>query len=262
MKSRLRKLRLIQLALIASIPIFGWIAEVAFFPGSNDWTLRHWSVAGLALLAAWAGLRLRYPLLSRSKQALAKDASNPKALRQWEAGNVIGMACAENVSMYGLVVRMGFGGTLWQASLFYAAGLVLLLLWTPRLSTEPTSDARASGLSALLLPRSRQADRTAQDVSWDPKSRTAKMLIGSALALGTVPFAGGAVIGVLRPTPAVIVAVGLGLWLSENGVLFLLARWAGSRAKLPPLRFLTSVIPFAAVYGVVVIAVGSILRGR
>jgi len=34
--------------------------------------------------------------------------------------------------MGGLVVRMVFGGAFWQASLYYAAALFLLLLWTPR----------------------------------------------------------------------------------------------------------------------------------
>ena len=53
-------------------------------------------------------------------------------LRQAEVGQIIGLAMAEGVVQWGLVVRMILGGALWQASSFYAAGLFLLLLWAPR----------------------------------------------------------------------------------------------------------------------------------
>jgi hypothetical protein len=139
-KSKLTKLRLIQWALIAAIPIFGWVAEIGRDPGSNDWTLRHWVVVALALWVALGGFRFRRRLLDRSSQELAKDSSNPKALKHWEAGNVIGLAMAEAVVQWGLVVRMVLGGALWQASLFYGVGLLLLLRWTPRMPTTPPSN--------------------------------------------------------------------------------------------------------------------------
>jgi F0F1-type ATP synthase membrane subunit c/vacuolar-type H+-ATPase subunit K len=131
-KSKLRKLRLIQFTMIAAIPMFGWVAE-SIGRGSSDWTLWHWVMTGLALYAALAGLFFRRRLMDRSQEAFAKDASNPKALKQWEAGHLIGLASAEAVVVWGVAVRMVLGGALWQASLFYAAGLILLLLWTPRM---------------------------------------------------------------------------------------------------------------------------------
>jgi hypothetical protein len=53
MKPKLKKLRLIQLAMIAVIPIFGWVAEFGRGRGSSDWNLRHWFVMGLALWSAF-----------------------------------------------------------------------------------------------------------------------------------------------------------------------------------------------------------------
>ncbi len=135
MRSKLGKLRLIQSAYILAIPLFVWISESVCGRGSNDWKLWHWVMAGLALYAALGGFSLRRKLMRRSEEALAKDASNPKALRQWQAGHFIGFAFAEAIVLYGIVVRMVIGGALWQASLFYAAGLFLLLLWTPRMPT-------------------------------------------------------------------------------------------------------------------------------
>jgi len=84
------------------------------------------------------GFRLRRRFLQRSGEELAKDASNLKALKEWEAAHLIGLASAEAIVIWG--VRMVLGGALWQASLFYATGLLLLLLWTPRMPiTTPAS---------------------------------------------------------------------------------------------------------------------------
>ena len=140
MKSKLGKIRLIQAAFIVAILLFVRVAESVRGRGSNHWTLWHWVMTGLALYAALVGFFFRRKLLRRSEEALAKDASNPKALNQWQAGHLMGFASAEAIVLWGVVVRMVLGGALWQASLFYAAGLFLLLLWTPRMPiTTPTS---------------------------------------------------------------------------------------------------------------------------
>ncbi len=123
-----------------AIPFFGWIGESIRGHGSSDWTLWHWLMTGLALYAALGGFFFRRTLMRRSEDALAKDATDPKALKQWETGQLIGMSMAEGVVVMGFVVRVVLGGVLWQASMFYAAGLLLLLLWTPRLPTKPVSD--------------------------------------------------------------------------------------------------------------------------
>lgn len=136
MKSRLSKLRLFHVAFIASVPLYVLFAENVRHRGNGNWTSWHWVVAGLTLWTALGGFRLRRRIIGRSKEALAKDASNPKALKQWEAGQMIGMASAEAIVLWGVVLRVVLAGALWQASLFYAAGLFLLLLWTPRMPTK------------------------------------------------------------------------------------------------------------------------------
>jgi hypothetical protein len=131
-ESKLRKLRLIQGSLIVVILIFAWVAEIGRNRGSSDWTWRHWLVTGLALWAVSGGFHLRRRLAHRSGAA-TKDVASPKALRQWEALQVMSLAMAGGVAGWGLVVRMVLGGALWQAALFYAVALFLLLLWTPRM---------------------------------------------------------------------------------------------------------------------------------
>jgi membrane protein implicated in regulation of membrane protease activity len=137
-KSKLGKLRLVQWALIGAVLIFVRIGELIGNPGSNDWTWQHWLVTGFALWAVWGGFRFRRRMLDRSKCTLAKDASDPRAAKQWQAGQLVALAIAENIALWGLLIRVAVGGALWQASLFYGASLALLLLWTPRLpSTLP-----------------------------------------------------------------------------------------------------------------------------
>ncbi len=134
------KTRLIQSAFIASILLFVRVAESGRGRGNNDWTLWHWVMTGLAVYATLVGFSFRRKLLRRSEEALAKDASNPRALKQWQAGQFLGFAFAENIAIWGVLVRMVLGGALWQASLFYGAALFLLLLWTPRMPiTTPAS---------------------------------------------------------------------------------------------------------------------------
>ena len=132
MKSQLRKLHLIQAAFIAVIPIVAYITEILFERGSSQWTWRHSLAVGLAFWSAFTGFRFRRRLIRRSESALEDDPSNQKALRQWQAGQIIGMAFAESIVWWGLTLRIVFGGTFRQAGLFYTTGLFLLLLWTPR----------------------------------------------------------------------------------------------------------------------------------
>jgi|ERR1019366_9164356 hypothetical protein len=139
MKSKLRKLRLVQFAMIAAIPMYEWVAESTRGRGSSDWTLWHWVMTGLALYAAAVGFFFGRRMIPRSEEAIAKTVSDPKALKQWEAGHLIRLASAEAIAVWGVALRMVLGGTLWQASFFYAVGLLLLLLWTPRMPTTPAS---------------------------------------------------------------------------------------------------------------------------
>lgn len=120
----------------------------------------------------------------------------------------------------------------------------------------------ATGLPVLLSIRRQQTDGTVQDAPWSSQSRRTRLVHGAELAMVAVPFIGGAVAGGLWPIPLVIVVVGLGLWLSQMGVLFLLARCAGLRQKFPAPYSLTTLITFAAAYSLAVVVVGFIFGSR
>jgi hypothetical protein len=140
MKSKLGTLRLIHAAHIAAIPLFAWVAQSRCACDNSGWNLSHWVVTGLALYGGIGGFVFRRTLMRRAEEALRKDASSSKGLRQWQAANIVPMTMAESIVVWGVVLQMVLGGALWQASFFYAGGLILLLLWMPRIPTT------ASGL--------------------------------------------------------------------------------------------------------------------
>jgi hypothetical protein len=83
-------------------------------------------------------LRTRY--ISTSAEILRAEPENQAALAKWRMGNVISFTFAQTVTLFGFLLR--FLGAQWKvAGVFFAAGLLLLLLWTPRAIT--TTDGRS-----------------------------------------------------------------------------------------------------------------------
>lgn len=132
MESAFKKVRLTQLALLFAIPLFAWIGEIGRGNGSSDWNWRHWIAIALCIWSVSGAFRLRSRMLGQSTEKLMRNIADVKAVRQWEAGQIISLAMAESVAYWGLVMRTVFHGALWQASIFYSIGALLLLLWTPR----------------------------------------------------------------------------------------------------------------------------------
>lgn len=90
-------------------------------------------VAAAADLAV--GFTRRKALVDSALEALESDPADGPALGKWFLGNVIGFAVAETVALFGVVLK--FQGAGWNvAGPFFAAGLLALLLWQPRLSSS------------------------------------------------------------------------------------------------------------------------------
>jgi F0F1-type ATP synthase membrane subunit c/vacuolar-type H+-ATPase subunit K len=82
------------------------------------------SEVGLALF-------FRARLVAASEAVLRSDSENKDALSKWRTGNLLSFCFAETITLFGLMLKLlGFG---WKiAGVFFASGLILLLLWTPR----------------------------------------------------------------------------------------------------------------------------------
>jgi hypothetical protein len=83
------------------------------------------------------GIRSRQ--LAAAREILRTAPDDDAALSRWRAGNILGFVCAESVSLFGLVLK--FLGAQWNiAGLFFAVGISLLLIWTPRLDLPSQPD--------------------------------------------------------------------------------------------------------------------------
>src|SRR4029077_3211520 len=98
-KSKLRKLRLIQLLLIAFVLISASLAELTFARTGSHWSLQHWLMSGLAVVCMLEGFNFRYRFLPPASVALARDPASPKALRRWEAWLMMCITMAGTVAM-------------------------------------------------------------------------------------------------------------------------------------------------------------------
>lgn len=136
-KSRLKRLRVIQLAVI--VYLLATISLTEFFQRQeiDRWTWMHWVAAGVSLYLILQGFDFRRRLMPRPGELFAGGALNRKSLDRWQVGQVYGFGMAGGVAMWGVGVRWVLDGPLWQASLFYITGIFFLLLWTPRMPAAP-----------------------------------------------------------------------------------------------------------------------------
>ncbi len=135
MKAKIGKLRIIQVAHLITIPILVWVANMIPPADSPDWTLWHWIVTGFAVYSVCVGFFLRRKLMQGSLKALQDNPLDSKAVKQWQTAQLVSISLAEAPVVCGWVLQFFLGAMIEQAAPFYAAGLFLLLLWTPRMPT-------------------------------------------------------------------------------------------------------------------------------
>lgn len=88
-----------------------------------------WIVLVLAVACAVQGFTLQQRIVTRPNRTHRGSGSSTPFSR-WRAGNIVRLAFATAVGLYGLVLSE-FGGPLWQVDSLFVIGLVLLLIWKP-----------------------------------------------------------------------------------------------------------------------------------
>lgn len=107
------------------------------------------------------------------------------------------------------------------------------------------------------------ADGIVQETPWIPLAPKANIARGFAAgAIGAVPYIGGITVGYVLPRPAIIVAVGLALWVGQMLAVSALAHSHRTRTKYPTLYSLTTLFTFGAGYGFAVVVVAFMFRAR
>ncbi len=128
----LLQVRVIHVAFVITWFMFVIVLQVVLKPSVK--AVEPVKLGALALAAfssVSVGWTIRGKMLALSAEALRRDPEDRAGLGQWRAANVLSFAFAETVMLLGLVLRvMGADWTI--AGWFFAAGLILLVLWTPR----------------------------------------------------------------------------------------------------------------------------------
>lgn len=90
------------------------------------------AIALVAVTDIALALYLRSQYMGRSVEVLREQPADTAALARWRTGNIVSFTFAETITLCGLALK--FLGADWRiAGPFFAVGLVLLLLWFPRL---------------------------------------------------------------------------------------------------------------------------------
>ena len=132
MDAALKIVRLIRIALIASIVLYALIGEVV---GRGVTTVPnttvYFAITFVAIADVGAIAVMRRLFVTPAEGVLASQPADTAALGRWRAGYLITYALCEAVALFGLVLRI-LGFPLSQVATFYAVGLILLLLFGPR----------------------------------------------------------------------------------------------------------------------------------
>jgi hypothetical protein len=131
MGAALRTVRLIQIAMLASVGVYAVVGEIAGPRFTADAKMLYViSFASISLVGAI--LVVRKTLVLQSEVELKDKPGDPVLLARWKGGYIVTYVLCEGLALFGLLLRiMGFDLT--HAWPYYAGSFVLLLLFWPRL---------------------------------------------------------------------------------------------------------------------------------
>jgi hypothetical protein len=117
----------------------------------------------------------------------------------------------------------------------------------------------ATGLPVRLITRQQTGDGTVEEIPWAPPASRGKSM-GVGLAIGVMPYIGGAVVGYVFPRASIVVAVGFALWLFDLLAISAFARRSQPRTKNLGVHLIARFFMFWTGYGLAFVTVAYVLR--
>jgi|HubBroStandDraft_6_1064221.scaffolds.fasta_scaffold181777_2 hypothetical protein len=129
-ESQFRAVRIMHRIMLAAVILYAFTAERLAKPSGD---LPAPMVIGLGVTAAVAALMAfgYQKKLPSAIEALPRDPQDTQAGLRWRQAHIVTMVLLVSVTLFGFTLRF-LGGSFWTALPFYAASLLLLLLWAPR----------------------------------------------------------------------------------------------------------------------------------
>lgn len=119
----------------------------------------------------------------------------------------------------------------------------------------------ATGLPVRVVIRRKSPTGAVEETTWTPPSTKGKSLRTAALATVALPYVGGILMGSLSLNPAIVIAVGLALWLCMVLAIYFASRTDPDPKRFPLLNAFTTLVTFSPAYAVCFV-VTAYLRGR
>lgn len=132
MEQQLRTIRYIHFGIVVSVVLYIGLAEFLRRGRSEEISSEiYWglAIAGAGLSAT--SFLVRQMMLDPALQTLHMQPDDAAAIGRWRVGYIIIFSVCEGVVLCGFLARF-LGSTAAQAAPFYAAGILLLLLFFPR----------------------------------------------------------------------------------------------------------------------------------
>ena len=107
-----------------------------------------------------------------------------------------------------------------------------------------------TGLPVRTVVRRQSPTGAIEETPWAPPSTKGNLPRTVSLATMAFPFVGGILIGCLTMNPAIVIAVGLALWLCMMFSIYLASRTDPGPKRFPLLQALTTLVTFSAAYAV------------
>jgi hypothetical protein len=123
------KLRGMQIACVIMILACIVISRLQHHEWQGTITPRHWFVIVAVIWSAIAGFTLQRRIVNRPASS-RKPSSTSTPFTRWRAGHICWLLAATSVGLWELVLS-DFAGPRWLVNIFFGAGLLLLLMWTP-----------------------------------------------------------------------------------------------------------------------------------
>jgi len=132
MESALRSARILHLVFVI-VPFLYIVVLLQLHPSERPVTpILVYALAFECFATIGVGFFLRARNVTASAEKLCTSPQDTVALRTWRSGQIISFTLAESVALFGFVLK--FLGASWNvAGIFFVAGILLLLAWTPKL---------------------------------------------------------------------------------------------------------------------------------
>jgi hypothetical protein len=124
-----KRLRVVRVACIVLVLACVGVSRLGHHVWLGTVTTAHWFVIVAAIWSAISGFTLQRRILNRPARP-RKPSSTSTPFTRWRAGHIARLWTATAVGMWALLLGE-FAGPPWLVNIFFAVGLLLLLVWTP-----------------------------------------------------------------------------------------------------------------------------------